>query len=194
MAERFPVIDGYQVDLDALNSIAHRCDPKMCGNGLSCCACYDVELTAAEARRVLDWLPEAAKFNPQLRENDGEYIDPIERTPGASPSLAVDAAERCVFAYKGPKGELWCSLHSAALAHGYAPEAVKPLTCTLWPLAISDDDDPPIVTLQPDAERFPCNTHGKEDGLDKGIAGIIERCFGAQFLRDVERRLAARRT
>ncbi len=190
MAERFPVISGYQVDLDALKSIAHRCEPKACGNGLSCCACYDVELSAIEARRMIDWLPEAAKFNPKLREGNDGYIDPVERMPGSSPSLAVDAAERCVFSYKGQKGELWCSLHSAALAHGYAPETVKPLTCTLWPLAISDDDEPPILTLQPDAERFPCNVPRTGEGLDRGIAQIIERCFGTLFLRDVENCLA----
>ena len=62
MKERFPVIGGYRVDLEALKSISHRCEPTHCDDGLSCCACYDVELSAMEARRMVDWLPEAAKF------------------------------------------------------------------------------------------------------------------------------------
>ena len=98
--------------------------------------------------------------------------------------------ERCVFAYKGPQGGLWCSLHSAALAHGLAPETVKPLTCALWPLALSDDEDPPVLTLQPEATRFPCNVARVGEGLDNGVAEIIERCFGVRFLRDIEVHLA----
>jgi hypothetical protein len=189
MEQSFPVIGGYRIDLEALKSIAHRCDPSTCGNGLSCCACYDVELSAIEARRVVDWLPEAAKFARELRE-DGDLIDPVERMPGTTPTLAVDAAERCVFAYKGPKGGLWCSLHSAALAHGLAPETVKPLMCALWPLALSDEEDPPLLTLQSDATRFSCNVPRVGDGLDIGIAEILGRCFGARFLHDVEEHLA----
>ncbi len=190
MKERFPVIGGYRVDLEALKSISHRCEPTHCDDGLSCCACYDVELSAMEARRMVDWLPEAAKFARHLR-HQGEYIDPVERMPGAAPSIAVDAAERCVFAYRGSQGGLWCSLHSAALAHGLAPESVKPLSCSLWPLAISDEEEPPVLTLQPEATRFPCNTLRTGDGLDSGIAEILERCFGARFLQDVENCIAA---
>ena len=186
MDEHFPLVGGYRVDLEALKSISHHCDPKKCGNGLSCCACYDVELSAIEARRVVDWLPEAAKFAPHLRDEDG-YIDPVERMPRTTPTLAVDAAERCIFAYKGEEGALWCSLHSAALAHGFAPETVKPLTCALWPLAFSDEDDPPVLTVQPDVLRFPCNVARVGDGSD-----IIKRCFGIHFLHDVEDCLVAR--
>lgn len=190
MDERFPVIGGYRVDLEALKGIAHRCDPRKCRTGLSCCACYDVELSAIEARRVIDWLPEAAKFAPHLREKDG-YADPVERMPGAKPTLAVDAAERCVFVYKDKEGTLWCSLHSAALAQDVEPEKVKPLSCSLWPLALWDEDDPPVLTVQPDVMRFQCNLARVGEGLDAGIAEIIERCFGTPFLHDVERCLVA---
>ncbi|MFO7973201.1 MAG: DUF3109 family protein [Candidatus Hydrogenedentota bacterium] len=187
MDERFPVIGGCRVDLEALKGIAHRCDPRKCRNGLSCCACYDVELSAIEARRVIDWLPEAAKFAPHLREEDG-YVDPIERMPGAKPMLAVDAAERCVFVYKDEEGTLWCSLHSAALAHGIEPEKVKPLSCSLWPLALWEEEkeELPVLSVQPDVLRFQCNVARVGEGLDAGIAEIIERCFGMQFLRDIE--------
>jgi len=81
---------------------------------------------------------------------------------------------------------------SAALAHSLAPEAVKPLSCALWPLAISDDEDPPTLTVQPEAARFTCNSPRSGDGLDAGIAEIIERCFGPRFRRDVEACLARR--
>ncbi|HOD49112.1 MAG TPA: hypothetical protein PK166_06025 [Candidatus Hydrogenedentes bacterium] len=192
MKRRFPVVGGYQVDLEALRGIAFHCQPQNCRNGLSCCACYDVELSAVEARRAVDWLSEAAKFARHLRDRNG-YADPVERMPGAKPTLAVDAAERCVFAYKGRDGTLWCSLHSAALAHGLAPEAVKPLACAMWPLAISDDEDPPVLTVQPEVMRFPCNCARVGEGLDAGIAKIIECCFGARFLRDIEDCLRERR-
>ncbi|HNV21093.1 MAG TPA: DUF3109 family protein [Candidatus Hydrogenedentes bacterium] len=189
MEEGFPVIGGYRIDLNALTSIAHRCDPGQCDNGLSCCSCYDVELSPMEARRVVDWLPEAAKFARKLHDKGG-FVDPVERMPGSRPTLAVDAAERCVFAYKAPSGGLWCALHSAALAHGLAPETVKPLSCALWPLAISDEEEPPILTVQPEAARFTCNSARVGDGLDAGIADIIERCFGPRFRRDLEACLA----
>ncbi|MGI6459497.1 MAG: hypothetical protein ACOX5J_05280 [Candidatus Hydrogenedentales bacterium] len=189
MEEDFPVIGGYRLDLKALMGITHHCDPMQCDNGLTCCTYYDVELSPLEARRAVDWLPEAAKFARRLLEDDG-FIDPVERMPGVRPSLAVDAAERCVFSYKAPNGGRWCSLHSAALAHGLAPEAVKPLSCALWPLAICDEDDPPILTIQPEATRFVCNSERSGGGLDAGIAEIIERCLGARFLRDIENCLA----
>jgi len=190
MGEPFPVIGEYRIDLEALKGIAHRCDPRKYRNGLSCCAYYDIELSPIEARRVIDWLPEAAKFAPHLRDKDG-YIDPIERMPGSRPTLAVDAAERCVFAYKDREGTLWCSLHSAALAHGLQPEKVKPLSCALWPLALWDEEEPHVLTVQPDAMRFPCNVARVGEGLDPGIAEIIEGCFGRQFLREIEDSLVA---
>lgn len=186
----FPKIGSLRVDLEALRGIAHKCLPERCRGRVTCCACYDVAVSRREASRIVGMLPEAARFAPRLR-SDGSYIDPFDEGDGEGMSLAVNEADVCVLAYRTVSGDTLCSLHSAAVSAGLDPARVKPLSCALWPLALSDDRHEPTLTVQRGALAFPCNrTRRNQPGLDPGIAGIVRACFGEGFLRRLNACLA----
>jgi hypothetical protein len=185
MKTAWPEIGGIQVDVDALCGIAHACNPDCCTSQVNCCACFDVAITESEASRIVNWLPEAARFAPRLREGDS-FILPFEKSDEAGYSLEVNEADVCVLAYRRPSGATLCSLHSAALAHGVPPSEVKPRSCMLWPLALTSSK-PYILTVQEGAFAFGCNRprEGVRTDLDKGVAAIIKNNFGEKFLQQV---------
>lgn len=178
-----PVIDGMRVDLAALRSLAHECDPLICRKSGSCCACYEVAITGRELNRMIGMLPLAAEHAPAL-----EDADLYEEGDGGACVLETDEAGRCVFAYKDKRRRVLCSVHAAASERGLDPYAIKPLSCSLWPLAISEDK-PPVLGIQDDALDFPCNRRRRGKGLDPGVAQTLEACFGAAFLENVSARL-----
>ena len=185
------IIDGVQVDVDALVGIAHTCAPERCRERRSCCACYEVCVGEAEMSRIVGCMPQAAVHNPALRDGDS-YIDPFEETDdGAHTALATDPDGACVFAYKDVKGETWCALHSAALDLGLRPLDVKPRSCWLWPLAVSESR-PVVLGVQQDAFAFPCNRRRPRTsrGLHRGIAEIVEAVYGEGFLARLNDHLA----
>lgn len=179
---RLADIGGYRVDLGALASIAHRCDPLLCrrtgrsGRTGSCCAEYDVWVGSVEVKRAHGVMERAANYAPHLRGAAvfiplGPDAYAIEHAPGGL----------CAFAYRGPRGQHLCSLHTAALEAGLAPQSVKPDCCFVWPLSVASSL-PPVVSVQEDALNFPCNSQREPDGrLDEGIARIVEGAFGAAF-------------
>jgi len=179
---RYGDITGYRVDLEALATIAHRCEPVLCRRSGSCCAQYDIWIGRAEMERMVGLMPQAAHFAPHLRGSDGELKNVFRELGPDAYALEEGGDGLCVFAYRGPMRECLCSLHSAALEAGLAPQAVKPNCCFTWPLAISGER-PPVISVQVDAFDFPCNRHREPDGgLDEGIAEIIEGAFGRPFL------------
>jgi len=177
------------VDLSAIRSIAHHCDPAKCRGSRSCCARYEVAVTERELSAVIGMLPDAARFAPHLRE-DGGFVDVFEEADDGKTVLATDEDMRCVFAFRGQAGETLCSLHAAALAAALAPAAHKPRSCRLWPLALSDDR-PRALTVMRDAYAFPCNRRrrGRPKGLHPGIGEIILGAFGERFLQELEEHL-----
>jgi len=179
---RYADIDGYRVDLEALATTAHCCDPLLCRRTGSCCAEYEIWVSRAEMERMVGMMPQAARFARRLRRGDGE-LENVFRELGPD-TYALEEGEDgiCPFAYAGSRGERLCSLHSAALEAGLPPQAVKPHCCFTWPLAISGES-PPVISIQVDALNFPCNRRREPDGgLDEGIAEIIEGAFGRPFL------------
>jgi len=186
---RLADIDGYRVDLDALASIAHRCDPVLCRRMGSCCAEYDVWVGDAEVERMVGMMPQAACFARHLRSADGELVNPF-RDLGPDAYAIEDGPDGlCIFAYFGPRGQRLCSLHSAALEAGLPPQSVKPDCCFSWPLSIATSL-PPLVSIQEDAMGFPCNSRREPDGcLDEGISRIVEAVFGPEFLAELLRYL-----
>jgi hypothetical protein len=186
-------IDGVRVDVDALVGIAHTCIPERCRDRRSCCACYEVCVGKSEMSPIVGCLPQAAKYNPALRDGSS-CIDPFEETDeGAHAALATDPDGACVFAYKGTRGETWCALHSAALDLGLRPLDVKPQSCWLWPLALTESK-PLVLGVQEDAFSFPCNRRRSRTSrqLHRGIAEIVEAVFGEEFLVRLNEHLAAR--
>jgi len=172
-----PVVGGLRVDLDSLRSIAHRCDPSLCRGLRGCCSRYEVTLGPTELSTIIGMLPEAARYVPALADADlYEELDEGEF------AIETDEEGRCVFAYRNHTGDTLCALHSAALRHGLDPVSVKPRSCFLWPLALTESK-PPVLSIQDDAFTFPCNRRRlAKRGLDPGILAILEGLFGESFV------------
>lgn len=171
-----------QVDLDSIRQLRHGFDPEKCKAIGCCCSSYEITVNRTEMTRVSGYIEAAAAFQPALLE-DGVPINPFD--PVEPDTWAIDTAEdddeRCIFAYTGPEGQTWCSIHSAALKMGKAPYRAKPRSCSLWPLALSEDR-PPLLTVMEDAWDFPCNSRKTDPAIDPGVAELIEAVFGKAFL------------
>lgn len=182
-SNRYPLIDGVRVDLDALLRLAHRCEPTRCTGRRGCCETYEVTLDPGRIGTIVGALPHAARYAKTLVE-DGEFVDPFDDTDGGT-CLATDEDGRCVFAYRDRRGATLCSLHSAALDLDLPPAQTKPTSCALWPLALTDHD-PPLLTVQSGIHRFPCNRSRRPaKSLHPGIAQTLAAVFGAAFLREL---------
>jgi hypothetical protein len=171
-------IDGITVELDAVAALSHRCDPAVCAGRRSCCAEYEVRISAREVSRIAGLMPRASRYAPELEADEGleNVFDGLEHDICA---IETDEEGVCCFAYRGTEGAFLCSLHSAAVDLGLDPYAAKPEACTLWPLALVETD-PPVLSVQPDAYRFPCNRRrtGPVTALDPGVERIVRALFG----------------
>ena len=176
------LIEGIRVDLDSIAGISHRFDPDRCGKSGCCCSHYEVSLEHGELQRLVDWQPLAAKFQPQLAEDENDF--PFDQDDGGQWVIEAGEEGTCPFAYVNREGQTFCSIHSAALAQGKNPFHIKPRSCTLWPLAISEDD-PPILSVPDGILDFPCNRKKSLRQLSPGIAELIENVFGASFCKAV---------
>ena len=182
---RYLTLDTMHIDVEALQALAHRCDPMKCiGRARGCCETYEVAVGRSEQGTIVGALDEASRFAIGLKEG-GDFLEPFEETEGGT-CLSTDEDGRCVFAYDDARGATLCSLHSAALDLGLPPVEVKPHACALWPLALVEGD-PPLLTVQGGMLDFPCNrARGEGDGgLDPGVASIVEATFGRGVLHEI---------
>lgn len=128
---------------------------------------------------IIGVVPEAARFAPHLAGPEG-YKNVFDETE--DDLLCIDTTERglCVFAYMN-KGIICCSLHSAAETLNLPVNKVKPASCRLWPLAVSDSM-PAVVSVCEDAGSFVCNR--RQTGPDRYILpevlDAIESVFGSE--------------
>jgi len=186
IAERYPMVRGVRIDVQALRVLAHVCDPLNCRHRKSCCETYEVLVDNDEISTIVGTMPDAAEYAKTLREDD-EFIDPFDETDNQQTCLNTDEDGLCVFAYRDRAGSTWCSLHSAALELGLPPAKVKPKACALWPLFLHETE-PPLLTVQNDATTFACNSlrQDRADSLHPGVADIIRAVFDQEFLEEVE--------
>ena len=107
--------NSVHVNLSAILCVDHACNG--CSTpGQCCCASYEVCADSKELKRIVNLLPEAARFCPRLKTKSGYDIIFDEIEPGL---FALDTDEKglCLLAYKSG-GKIRCSLHSAALKLG----------------------------------------------------------------------------
>jgi hypothetical protein len=181
------------VDVESLLSLENRCNG--CARGEKCCcASYEVCVTTAEVKRIIKFLPEAAKLCPHLLTAGGYDNVFEEEEPGL---FSIDTTEDglCLFAYWRDH-RTHCSLHTVAMTLGLPLEQVKPKVCLLWPLHFSDGDE--ILGMINDAFLFKCNIR-KAPGsrnLSPGFVEAIEQVYGegcgTQVMRAAE--IGERRT
>jgi hypothetical protein len=144
------------VDLKAICSIDHECvgcsEVAKC-----CCAKYDVSVTEAELKKIIPVLPEAAKFCPHLKTENG-YANVFEEGEDGLHSIDTHENGLCVFAFKS-KGLIRCSLHAVEISQGLPLGTVKPKMCVLWPLTFSEKGD--TLTLHDNALSCACSSPRK---------------------------------
>ena len=164
-----------EVDIESLLTIENRCNG--CARGeRCCCSSYEVCITAAEVKRIIKVLPEAARFCPHLL-TDGGYDNVFEEEePGL---FSIDTTENglCLFAYWSHH-RIHCSLHTVAVTLGLPLAEVKPKVCLLWPMHFSEGDE--VLARISDAFLFNCNAR-KAPGsrnLSPGFIEAIELVYG----------------
>ncbi len=165
-----------EVDIESLLQLENRCTG--CAPGEKCCcSSYEVCVTAAEMKRIIKVLPEAAKYCPHLLTPQG-YDNVFEEEEPGLFSIDTNEDGLCLFAYWS-RGRTHCSLHTAAADLGLPLEQVKPKVCLLWPLHFSDGDE--VLALINDAFQFNCNRRNASGtgGLSPGFVEAIELVYGA---------------
>ena len=181
-------IGGVRVDLNALTGIAHTCDPERCRHRESCCASYEICLDKADVERVAGMMPHVVGYVPRLGDAD-DFDNPFEKIEPNLYAMDTDEDGLCPFAYRVRGGAVMCSIHSAAVELGLKPYATKPRSCSLWPLSLSEDRVP-ILGVQEDAFRFPCNRRRSgRNSLHRNVASIVVEVFGEGFLREIDEAL-----
>jgi hypothetical protein len=134
------------VDYKTIRTIDHECGG--CSEiGKTCCARYDVCVTGAEIKKIIPFLPEAAKFCPHLKEKKG-YANVFEEMENGLHTIDTRENGLCVFAFRN-EGLIRCSLHKVEMSHGLRLGSVKPKMCVLWPLTFSPDGR--VLTLHDNA-------------------------------------------
>jgi len=164
-----------EVDIESLLQLENRCNG--CARGEKCCcSSYEVCITTAEVKRIIKFLPEAARYCPHLLTIGGYDNVFEEEEPGL---FSIDTTEDglCLFAYWS-QNRTHCSLHTVAMTLGLPLEQVKPKVCMLWPMHFSDGDE--VLGMINDAFLFKCNAR-KEPGsrsLSPGFVEAIELVYG----------------
>lgn len=176
----YPKIEGVRIDLVALMSLRHTCDPSLCRHGPRCCATYEVCIEPAESGKIVGGLGAAARWAKAVRTDAGR-ADVLEETDDGLLAMGTDDSGLCLLAFRDRKGRTLCALHAAALDSGTQPAAMKPRSCCLWPLALSEGRSP-VLTVVDDALAFPCNHRRRaHSGLDDGVQQVLREVFGPEF-------------
>ncbi|MBI2423267.1 MAG: DUF3109 family protein [Candidatus Hydrogenedentes bacterium] len=184
--KRLLTIKGIVVDVDQLLRLRASCAPEKCKDHTSCCSVYEVCISRKEMNLITGMIPASAAYANHLKQGRG-YENPFEEA-GAG-EYALDTAEdgTCLFGYRASGGELLCSIHSAALDQGLNPYRVKPFSCTLWPLALSEGESP-VLGIQDGVEQFACIRVARKPAktLSAPVTQTIADCFGGAFLKALE--------
>lgn len=180
-------VDGMEIDLESLFSITHQCVPGLCKKRNCCCATYEIVIDRDEITRIIGYMIAASRYAPGLCK-DGSLENIFEEDGGGSLVLDTDEDGLCAFAYGSHRNGILCSLHSVARDLKLPHYKTKPMSCVLWPLALSEDN-PLHLSIAEDAFSFPCNTRRKNTGkpLDPNIAQTIRDIFGVKILTSINK-------
>jgi hypothetical protein len=136
---------------------------------------------------IVGMMPAAVRYCPQLAEHGG-FRNVFEEVEPGLFSLEADENGLCVFAYRSGN-HVRCALHTAAVEAGLSVRAVKPESCLLWPLCMSDGEEP-VLTVTEEALSFVCNRlrepDADEHALSPEIVAILEIVFGEKAAKEIE--------
>lgn len=163
------------VDLASLRSVEHRC--KGCEEDEPCCcSAYEVCVTGAEMRQIIQVLPEAAKLCPHLQTDDG-YDNVFEYVGSGLYALDTTEDGLCLLAYVIDH-RIRCSLHTAGTILGLPLGKVKPKACLLWPMNFTEGDE--VLSLAGEALSFRCTAprRKRSNGLSPAFVEAVELVYG----------------
>jgi len=192
-------IDGVLIDGGALFRTRFRCDTRTCagadrpGDTDSCCRDYEVEITAAEQKRIADRATDVITFlaaHDPRRVMPGRAIESFFLTTHSIQLAKED--NRCAFSYRDANGRLWCGIHSMALEKNIAVASIKPYACILFPLVVRRLEDGTILLTAASSETevlyggkdstlLPCLREPAGDPMYRECRSAIELGFGAEF-------------
>lgn len=164
-----------EVDVESLLLLDNCC--KGCSKGeRCCCSSYEVCITTAELKRIIRFLPEAAKFCPHLITIGG-YENVFEKEEHGLFSIDTTDDGLCLFAYWSNQ-RIHCSLHTVAITLGLPLAQVKPKVCILWPMHFSEGNE--VLSIINDAYLFSCNVRKGRDSrnLCPDFVEAIEQVYG----------------
>ena len=177
-------VAGIRVDIQALKSIQHSCQPGVCKGKPNCCSRFQIHVDAQELETIVGFLPLVQRYTPSI-SGDAGYANVFEEAEDGCFIIDADENEQCVFAYQTAAQETLCSLHSAAIDLGLPPVTVKPKCCSLWPLALSGGPSP-VLSVNALFAGFPCNQkRTAANDIDDGIKEAIRIYFGEAFLAEL---------
>lgn len=174
-----------KIDVVGLCSVTHRCTGCK-GESKCCCSSYEVTIKKSEMERIIRYLPNASIFCPHLKCSNG-YNNIFENLSKGLFSIDTTEDGLCLFAYFN-NDKILCSLHTVSKKLRIPLINIKPISCILWPLVISESDTP-ILSVHDDAFEFKCNKHQNSDKLSlcSSIAQNIEIVLGKNFRQELEK-------
>ncbi len=176
-----PIINGVRLNLKSLQAISHDCRPEICKNQHTCCSRYVPHVTPEKMKTIVGCFPTVANYAGSIAEGDG-FQNVFEDWEDGTFRIDANANEACIFTYKVGSGEMFCSLHTAALDLQLSPVAIKPSVCSLWPLILLDGV-PPELSVDKNWKAFPCNRESDDPNhLDSGVVNTVASYFGESFL------------
>ncbi|HAK61066.1 MAG TPA: hypothetical protein DCO77_11925 [Nitrospiraceae bacterium] len=174
-----------RVDLASIRSVDHDCGG-CATTEKSCCARYEVCVTAAELNRIILLLPEVVKLCPHLGTDEG-YDNVFEEVGQGLFALDTTEDGLCTFTFVLDH-KIRCSLHTVGTALGLPLNKVKPKACLLWPLSFSEGDE--VLSVVDDALSFPCNSRRRNQPrqLCSAFLASMELVYGEGFGTALDRK------
>ena len=177
----------------------------------SCCSQYVVPVTASDRQKVAEVLDLVRKRLPADHPINAEPDEPIyDIDEEYAHVMKTQENGACQFVLY-EKGLTGCAIHKTCLEEGLDPWEYKPLTCSLWPLALVDYEDEDgneryLLTIYTEATAgiFAEDAKGGEDDkkfaclLDQGegdayprlyttVQPVIEKTLGAAFYQKLDK-------
>ncbi len=219
---RIFTVGKVDVDIDQLISRTFLCDRHRCIQWTphekkkdarplidnSCCSRYSVPVTDFDREKLLRILPlvkkRLGKDHPLNADRDAA---PFELDSDYAFVMREQENGACQFALY-EQGMTTCAVHKTCLEEKLPVWEFKPLSCSLWPLALLDYDrdgeDRYLLTIYSDAtsglfddedsqsndeSHFAClvDQSPDYDPLYKTMQGVIEQVLGADFYRTLDK-------
>lgn len=178
-------VGKYSFEIEDLLAYSYECNIKgavTCAkNNTSCCTVFVIDTTQTKINRIVSIFDSIAEFCPNIK-NGNEYTNPFEREQGREYFIDKKNDEYCVFSYFDKNRSVKCGIHSAALSINQDPFYFKPLTCSIWPLALHNKRGKVEISLDTESKNACLRKKKKPDNkIDPHFLDIIKLLLGKRM-------------